>query len=189
MAVIAIDVDLTVCAIDKLWWEWLCNVTNTLKPFPTEDVEYDLSNYFRKELGLNARDGLDFFRQEGVYDFAEPVTGCVEAIKELSEAGNTIIFVSAIKGNHHKSKYFFLNRHFGEHMDAFIATKEKNYVKCDVLIDDRNMFLNKVDCLKIKYVTKYTQCEELNPEPLTHVIDDWSKIPNLISSLRRWSII
>lgn len=179
MAVIAIDVDLTVCKIDVLWWEWLCCITNTMKPFPEGEVDYDLSEYFRHELGRAGRDGLDFFRQEGVYDFAEPVAGSVKAIKELKDNGHTILFVSAIKGNHHKSKFLFLQKHF-PFMDGFLATKEKQFVKCDVLIDDRNKFLNLVDCVKIKFYTQYTQCEPLIDEYSVVVLGHWKMVPSAI---------
>ena len=181
MSVIAVDVDLTVCGIDILWWNWLCSVTNSkYMPMPKEEgkVNYNLSKYFEDKLEKVGRDGLDFFRQEGVYDFAPVIKDSEQVLKYLKGQGHEIVFVSAVKGNHHKSKYNFLKRHF-PFMDGFVATKEKNYVNCDIIIDDRNVFLNKVTCdTKIKFYTPYQQCEELKNNKVL-LVKSWFEVMEL----------
>lgn len=161
--VISVDVDLCVVNIDYLWWRWLNNITGYSKTFPpTNNLDYNLGNYFSEELEATGRDALDFFRSEGLYDWAHPINGSVPVLKLLSETCD-IVFVSAVKGNHHGSKYRFLKRNF-PFMKGFIATQEKQYVSCDYIIDDRHKFLNLFDnteVKRIKFNTPYQQCEEL----------------------------
>lgn len=184
---IAVDVDLTVCAIDELWLQWLVAVTRS--PYYDDlllnkqdmidrlgwgNIKYDLSSYVVLSLESEGIDGLSFFRGTGVYDTAEQIEDSYKYLKYLSEGGYDIIFVSTCKGNHHKSKYYWLKRNF-PFMKGFIATKEKQYVKADIFIDDRNDVLNKIDCpIKIKIDTPYTQTEELYEG--TYVCNDWRDI-------------
>jgi 5'(3')-deoxyribonucleotidase len=120
---------------------------------------------------------MDFWRNEGVYDWVDPVNGSLDALMEIKRViGCDIIAVSHCKGNHFKSKWQFLKRNFGNTIDGFIATKEKYYVACDILIDDRNSYLNKmpdgIGC--IRFDTCYTQDEE--PTRLMKVCKDWEEI-------------
>ncbi len=181
--VIGIDVDLTACAIDELWYKWLVAMTGKEIPslrYAMEDrcgvLDYNLSSYFNQVL---LEDGLNFFRSTHLYDMAEPVPFCVDMINLLAR-DNEVVFISAVKGNHHKSKYEWLKRHFA--FDGFIATQEKQYVNCDVLIEDRNKFLNKSKApVKIKLMTPYTQCEELTCD--AKVCHDWYEIYNYIKEI------
>lgn len=188
--IIAVDVDLTVCAIDELWLEWLCNVTNSRYATAMDVINYQISNnmsvpynlseMFKYGLDKHGIDGLDFFRGSGIYDFAYPVGGAVGALKYLKESGYEIVFVSVCKGFHYKSKYYWLKRHF-PFMDGFIATKEKQYTRCDIIIDDRISHLNSmpdgVHC--IRYMTPYTQ-DEL-PENKIKACKTWNEIVEYIN--------
>ena len=142
---IAVDCDLTVVDTAHHWWEWLNKVTLSDNPYPLfEDgvVDYDLTKYYKKELDAIGIDGYEFWRSSTLYDTLVPIDGAVEVLQHLHELGHEIIFVSTIKGSHHKSKYYFLKRYF-PFMKGFVATKEKHLVGCDVIIDDRNNVLNK----------------------------------------------
>ncbi len=190
--VIGIDVDLTACAIDVLWYVWLERMTGHT---PTEityagsdvvysdkldTIDYNLTTYWKEFLDARGMDGLDFFRGTNIYDFADPIEGAVECVNELYKAGYEIIFISALKGHHHKSKYEWLARNFKFH--GFVGTQEKQYVNCDVLIEDRNKFLNKSKApVKIKLMTQYTQCEELTCD--VKVCHDWYEIYNYIKEI------
>lgn len=133
MLKIGIDVDLVVAPSDKHWLINLQKVTGkTLNLIPTD---YNLTNYFKEELDSLGLDGFEWWRGENIYDDIFPYEKSVEVINKWFNRGNEIVFISSIKGNHHKSKYNFLKRHFK--FDAFIATKEKSFVDVDVMIDDR----------------------------------------------------
>lgn len=178
---LAVDVDLTVCQIDNAWWSWLNHIHHTNYAMPEQGDEfsdgvhhflkYDLGWYFGNSTPYKRYESVDFFRKEGAYDFAKPVKYSVGCLNRLAEHFD-IVFVTKIKGNHHKSKYHWLHRNFpfiktGNH--GVIATNEKWWVKADYLIDDRNYYLNswreKTGSASIVFCTKYEQDQELTFEP------------------------
>lgn len=184
---IAVDVDLTVCAIDELWLNWLQHITGTdFNPLGLEgELDYNMSNYFSEGLQKAGVDGLDFFRSESAYDYAKPVKGSVEALRTLHEMGYKIVFVSAVKGNHHSSKFRWLKRNF-PFMAGFVATKEKWLIPCDIFIDDRNNFLNMVPAkTKIKKLTAYKQDTELTCRVM--VCEEWENILEYIKITEKHS--
>lgn len=68
-------------------------------------------------------DPLDFWRGETLYDNLEPMKCAVEKLETLSQYFN-IVFVSRLKGNHHRSKVYFLKKHF-PFMAGFVGSHEK----------------------------------------------------------------
>lgn len=161
--IIGVDVDLVLAASDVKWVEWMCRLTGYRPALLDKEVHsYDLSLYFKDRLDKLGIDPLDFYRNEGVYDWIDPEEGSQEGLKRLKESIDCkIIAVSHCKGNHFKSKWQFLKRNFGDCIDGFIATKEKWAVRCDFFIDDRNEYLNGMpsDVFCIRYSTPYTQFE------------------------------
>jgi len=102
--------------------------------------------------------------------------GSVAFLKRFSDSGYNVLFASYCKKGHFGSKYDWLKKHY-PFMGGFFATKEKQYIKADIFIDDRNDMLNKryqedPKCLLVKFDTKYTQSEELLCPNVT-VISDW----------------
>lgn len=179
--IIAVDADLVLAASDKAWWDWMCKVTKCNAKFPKEDkLEYDLSSYFKVFLETYKRDAMDFWRGTTVYDFIDPVEGSVEAILDLYSIGFEIVVVSHVKGNSNKSKYQFIDRYFGKAISGYVATKEKHYINCDYVIDDRISNLNKFkeDTTCIRLETPYTQNEEPSRDII--VFDTWEEIKNFI---------
>lgn len=185
MAKIVIDCDLVLAASDEAWLEWLYSVTSYkgLNPDFLVDnlhckVNYDLTYYYKKELKKANRDGFDFWRSTTCYDHINPVPGSVEYVNRLNQLGHDIAVVSAVKGNHSKSKYQFLQRYYPDCIDAFIWTQEKNWIGCDYFIDDRNKFLNLANPTKAKFKldTPYTQCEDLVLTDNTFVVESWIDI-------------
>lgn len=184
MAVIAVDVDLTVVDMAPFWWSWLQEQTECDRPYPhfghIGEIDYDLSNYFKEELEEKGIDGHDYWRQKNIYDGKVPIPGSRETLCRLFLRGHDIIFVSQLKGDHHKSKVEFLKRHF-PYMKAFVGTKEKWAVRCDVLIDDRESHLASMpdDVILVKYNTPYTQNVSLRGTGRNFFLCDWSHIDEL----------
>ena len=88
---------------------------------------------------------MNYYRREDLYDNAIPIPESVKVLKELHETGEVdIIFVTAVKGNHHKSKFNFIKRNYDFDF-SFVATQEKHKVKLDVMYDDRAENLVKFD--------------------------------------------
>lgn len=76
-----------------------------------------------KQMSPHLEDPLDFWRNEYLYDNLEPMSGAVEKLEALSKYFN-IVFVSRLKGNHHRSKVYWLKKHF-PFMTGFVGTHEK----------------------------------------------------------------
>lgn len=177
--VIGVDIDLTVVDIGTAWNRWLRNITRTDKLLPSTP-NYDISSYYKEELELIGRQGLDFFRQTGLYDLLHPINYSEEVLGKYHKLGYDIVFISAIKGGHSKSKAEFIKRFFPFY-SGMIFTKEKQFVNCKVFIDDRHDMLNKVDAdLKIKYNTPYTQAVPLNEGVYTARC--WMEVERLLQS-------
>jgi 5'(3')-deoxyribonucleotidase len=76
-----------------------------------------------KQASPNLEDPLDFWRDENLYDNLVPMESAVEKLEQLSKYFG-IVFVSRLKGNHHRSKVYFLKKHF-PFMTGFVGTHEK----------------------------------------------------------------
>lgn len=134
--ILAVDVDCTVVEIQKKWLAYLNSLVDESKKVSSEEVE-GTYNYMKFFPSISENDGFRrFWNASDVYDDMEPITGSVEFIERMrNELGYKVVFVSHIEGNHGKSKHEFLKRFF--EFDAFVATREKMFVRCDIIIDDR----------------------------------------------------
>lgn len=172
---IAIDVDLTTLQSDIAWYEWLqcmCGGPNQFKPFPIfkeqtirdfGEIDYNLTKYFPPPINKNVN-VFDFWRNTGVYDLIKPVDGAVKNISRLMDDGHKVIFVTHNKGHGGRSKFNNIQRLFPDYDYSFVVTSEKDVVDCEVLIDDRNNFLNLMinsGKIGVKLKTPYSQEGEL----------------------------
>ena len=181
--IIGVDVDLTIIDTGTLWNQWIADYLDTPSKEVLEGCSYDLRDLYKEELlgrpsyyhnGL-----LDFWRSETLYDKLKPSEESIGCLKEIHEGGFDVVFISSIKGNHNKSKYEFLKRHY-PFMSGYLATKEKWYVGCDVMVDDRSDILNNMGdgckCIRIK--TPYVQYEE--DVETTILLNDWLSIKEVL---------
>lgn len=101
-----------------------------------------------KQASKHLDDPLDFWRSEDLYDYLEPMEGCVEKLGLLSKYFG-IVFVSRLKGNHHRSKVYFLKKHF-PFMTGFVGTHEKWILNDSLvaMVDDLEDNLSKFDADK-----------------------------------------
>lgn len=177
--VIAVDVDLTVVRSDYHWWEWLEKHSNRGLRFEQLKNYYDYTPFYLESLQRVGLHPMDFWRADDVYDNMLPIGTAPNVLDRLSGKFD-IVFVSVLKGNHHKSKFNFLKRHF-PFLGGFIATKEKGYVAADIVIDDRNKYLNQFhdEVLKVKFLTACEQDEKLRQLP-DLISNDWVDIGNFI---------
>lgn len=164
--VLVCDVDLTVVDTAFSWWKWLEVMTKANIPYSEACKYYNFSIPYKEAWEKKGCSGspYDFWRQRHLYDDLTPMEGSVEALKAAKEYGYDIVFASAIKGDHSKSKYYFLDEHF-PFKDGVLLTKEKGYIAADIVVDDRNKFLNQFtspETLRVKIETPFDQDEELN---------------------------
>lgn len=171
--IIGIDVDLTVCPSDQGWINWLNERSSKYDPsmwleFKSSTIKlpYNLGSMFAEEI----EDPMEYWRELD-YTRLKPIKGCVEKLKELSTYFD-IVFISAIKGQHTKSKYYWLEQHFPFNK-GYIATKEKFLMNNSVcaMIDDRLDNLQGFDQHKrVLYKTPYTQSDSCG---VGYVVYDW----------------
>jgi 5'(3')-deoxyribonucleotidase len=164
--ILAVDCDITVCPSDVGWYEYLHYFAGFNKQMATPyPVPYDLS-----ELFPSVADPYNYWRTLDYSQF-EPLEGSVEKLKELSEHFD-IFFLSASKGSHGKSKYYWLKEHF-PFCSGVMLTKEKWGMNKSVvgIIDDRMDMLQGFDYSKrILFSSPYTQTVDCS---VKHVITSW----------------
>lgn len=177
MSTIICDVDCTI--IDPVFqengWYWYLQ-RNTNAPYSEDEfrkevdknngvIEYDLGKYFPD---IPRNESFAFWQDSSLYQKLKPYENAVEVLTRLGQK-HKIVFVSYCKQFHQKSKYQMLHDIFKVNLPdghfAFLATREKWAVSGDVIIDDRHEFLNQFsdrkECLKIKFDTQFSQCEDL----------------------------
>ena len=154
---LGVDVDLTICPSDKGWFDYLKYLSGFGKVVHRTDgmLEYDLSKMFP-----NVGDPYDYWRALDYSQF-EPLEGSVEALEALSEHFD-VVFISQHKGNHSKSKYYWIEEYF-PFKKGVMLTKEKFLMAGAVvaMIDDRKEHLKGFDFnQRIWFNTPYTQTED-----------------------------
>jgi 5'(3')-deoxyribonucleotidase len=182
-----IDIDATVVDSPYSWYKWLEDVTKVGFDYEWVSQWYDFSIPYgpiwkHKNIGGSP---FDFWRGKSVYDNLVPKENAVECLETLKKKGYKIVFASALKGDHHKSKYGFVERYF-PYKDVFHGTKEKGFLRSDLVIDDRNFYLNQFTdpkCLKIQFDTPHDQDQSLKvsldlKSSCWYEIEDWA-IDNL----------
>lgn len=193
---IGIDVDLTFVDSGTPWLHWLelvygVKADATLPPLnPQGKIYYNLSKYF-PPAKVNQVPPFEFWEDPYLYDKLKPLPGAVEAVVTWAKAGHFNQFVSHCKKGHFSSKVRFLKRETEEFFSlepgsghGFYATKNKAGLKLDVIIDDRNEFLNQFgpEVIKIKFKTPYDQSEELKVS-IDLETDNWDEIRDFIMDL------
>ena len=180
--VIAIDVDLVLTNIIPKWHSWLLAQSRSFdekrynKDLQHERVDYNITRYY--ELPMDV-DGFDFWRQHDLYDDAKLLKYAKEVIMNWYMDGHELVFTSFCFPEHEQSKIKFLKRSLSFIADEdfhFISTKSKGFVRADVCLDDRNVFLNQMGnkTLCIKFHTPYTQCEEARQHYITY--NNWKDL-------------
>jgi 5'(3')-deoxyribonucleotidase len=139
--IIAVDIDGT--ALTEISWEWWYHLKTryTLKPeflqlkYNWKDVKlpYNLTELF--DFSEETSNGFEFWDNISLYDHYYPREDASEYLEKLSDEGFDIIFASKVCGNHGLSKTNFIAKHF-PYAKACILTGDKQYIKCDVLVDD-----------------------------------------------------
>lgn len=159
---ISVDCDLTVCPSDEGWRKWLGEQYGYVKCVMTE---YNFGHYYP-----HVEDPFKYWRELDYFQF-QPLEGSVEKLKALSQYFD-ICFISAHKGQHSKSKYYWLQEHFPFNCGVML-TKEKHLMSGSVIchIDDRLDMLDKFNHnQRVLFKTPYKQSFDCS---VNMVIDNW----------------
>lgn len=127
-----------------------------------------------KEASKHLEDPLDYWRSDDLYDNLEPITGSVEKLEQLSKYFG-IVFISRLKGNHHRSKVYFTKKWF-PFQQGFIGTHEKWLMSDSVvaMIDDLPENLSRFD--HDKRVLYGFDCMNTSGCGFGYTIKDWRSL-------------
>lgn len=155
--ILVCDVDGVVIDLSYKWYEYLRSIVKDVN-FTYEELasKYDfhkqLSNY------ITTQEAMWFWNQENLYDGREPLPFAAETLWALKKShGFKIVFASHVEGRHAKGKFEFLKKHFP--VDGFMATREKQFVRADIAIDDRYDHLVNHP-MNVGKIVKYTPHEQ-----------------------------
>lgn len=133
--ILVCDVDGVVIDLSYCWYEYLRSIIKD-KFFSYEDFACEYAYYKNLSQYVTEKEAMWFWNQETLYDNREPLANAAESLWALKrEHGFKIVFASHVEGQHAKGKFAFLKKHFP--VDGFMATREKQFVRADVAIDDR----------------------------------------------------
>lgn len=186
---IGIDLDITLFNTDTHWLKWLMIKSNkdfNRKQYVSDSnnnkVEYNLTKYFED---ISSEEGFKYWSDPSTYKNCDIHEGAIDVIRNLYEANCEIIFISYCMNCPDQIKYklkrlkeefdFMLPEDFN-----FIPAKKKHLIKCDLLIDDRNSFLQEMsDGVElIKWESPYVQEVELDKPHA--VCKTWQEVENAI---------
>lgn len=156
MRLIGVDVDLVVCPSDQGWLDWFCEEARKVNKLGYSiygnNRNYALGDYFPF-----IEDPMEYWRELDYFQFG-PIEGSVETLEKLSKHFG-IVFVSRTKGNHSKSKYYWLQKHF-PFMTEYVSMHKKGVIEkaFECMIDDRLSVLQGFPQEKrVLFSTPYTQ--------------------------------
>ena len=178
--IIGIDCDETIVHLSSLWWSYLlANYTLknewVYKALDGTTRPYNLTEMFNIP---EDSDPFEFWYATDLYDDMIPRPDTLEFIPRIRQLGFKVVFISQTMGLHGQSKTNFINKWFDN--DGIIFTKDKHYVKCDVMIDDNPEVLDKFegDTILIKFRNDYefkSKCTK------PHIVCyDWKSIYNIL---------
>lgn len=148
-----------------------------------EEIEYDLGTYYKD---LPEAESFSFWKDVSLYQKLKPYEDAVTVINKLAEQGHNIVFLSHCQQNHFKSKVQAAKEWFRipKSQFCFMATKEKHFANVDLMVDDRNNFLNGFgdEIVKIKFETPYSQSEELKVS-IDLKTNNWKTIGEFIEGI------
>lgn len=97
--------------------------------------------YLHDELPEHKAELNDIYAQKGFFENLEPIDGAITALHTLLNHGLDVrICTAPIRAYRHcvSEKFAWVERHLGNHWTKrLILTKDKTWVRGDVLIDDR----------------------------------------------------
>jgi 5'(3')-deoxyribonucleotidase len=133
--ILVCDVDGVVVDLSYQWFEYLKGIVKDVS-LSYEDLAHSYDFHGAVSKYITQQEAYYFWKQSGLYDGREPLQNASEALWSLkNDHGFSIVFASHVEGNHAKSKFEFLKKHFP--VDGFLATREKHFVRACVAIDDR----------------------------------------------------
>lgn len=189
--IIGIDFDNTIFNTGRLWERWFKGLVGVDK-VPIKNAEYDLTKYYKQEIedSAGALGKEFFFDRKDLYDRQKIFfnKNAMYVISQLATIGHRIWIISDCSPINFIAKYIPSKKLL--YAERVIRTPDKGKYDVDIMIDDRNEYLNqfkdKSDTILIKFDTKYKQEVPLIRDDVI-VTDKWNHIKELVmkESLKR----
>lgn len=177
--IIAIDVDITL--VTQPIEDWIEHLKYNSTFFDEYQLQKDLANgvahYDLTRYSDTVKD-KQFWQQAEIYDKASISLSDKRKIEEWHNAGHQIVFVSYCFPEHERGKIAMLKREFPFLVKDFhfISTFSKGFVKCDVIIEDRNEHLNQFSEDVRKYLVKSPYKQNVDRKDKCVVVNSISEI-------------
>lgn len=122
------------------------------------------------------------YHTPGFFKNIPPITGAIQATKDLIKEGHEIIICTAPLSNYENcvlEKYQWVEKHFGRELTKkIILTKDKTIIKADILIDDKPIIegLSKPKWKHVIFDAPYNRHIKNKPR----IVADWSNWREII---------
>lgn len=112
--------------------------------------------YLHQELPHHAENLNNIYAEPGFFENLPPISGAINALHELLDAGLDVrICTAPINAYRHcvSEKFAWVERHLGhEWIKRIILTKDKTWVRGDILIDDKPHITGSVQPTWVHYL-------------------------------------
>ena len=164
--IIGVDFDNVLFRTGDIWARWLTGLSGRSK-VPLKNINYDLLSYYEDEVrdsdgALNKEmffDRVDLYARQTIWRTKDSM----RELTQLHNIGHKIWILTDCSPINYQAKLIPARKLFMA--DRVIRTNDKGKYDVDIMIDDRNEYLNqfadKPNTILIKYDTKYKQTEKL----------------------------
>lgn len=169
--IVLVDVDETIVENIDDWKNWYNQICS-------EELDFKELDRINESLISDEHiNPLDYWRNPNLYDDKKPIKEAVKVIKKFDDKFN-FVFVSNCFSEHKDSKIRFIKKYFGKY--PFVDTAYKEYVMCNIAIDDRAFYLRNIkekqpNCEIIQIKTAYNNYNEF-------LYFDWNEIEKFLES-------
>jgi len=169
--IVLVDVDETVVCNYSEWKEWYKEETGA-------EIDFNNNETVQEALLTHRVDPLGFWKQRDLYDGREPIDKSLEVITKYKDKFD-FVFCSNCFSQHMDSKTKFLRKYFGNL--PFISTSAKEYVKCDIVIDDRHAYIDSIISKQPNVVGIQVKAPYNREHKGVHYFD-WDEIDSFLSN-------
>lgn len=169
--ILALDVDGTLVDSISPWFTWCNEQLAPERQVKPEDILGQNGDLIPHLWDMGIRNPFQYWEQSNLYDDMAPHPACKltlialrERLQNILERDVVFIAVSRCAPEHIHSKRKFLQKHFGNMIEAFIDTADKSFVEFDAIIDDSLDTVNQLVGTNKKVIV-----------PSTHLLVDHDK--------------
>lgn len=169
-----VAVDFDGVLVDMFGEAWLPRYNAAYNDVLTREqvTNWDWEVHTKPECG---KKGIYALRSPDMYANLTPISGAVEGVRKLAEAGHDLFVVTYDSEGFREAKVALLERHFDGLFNHVYVTRDKSQVPMDVLIDDYHLNCVRVKCPSLMFDYPFNRHRRL-PERVRRV-SGWRAVP------------